>query len=89
MLIYPQALSLFVRLMPHLFSPLVLMALKLIKKTKKKKKTFGKIIAGGPVVAYGVGREIMEMVALAGPIYHAGSLSGNPLAIPVGIHTLK
>ncbi|KAK9988855.1 hypothetical protein SO802_029094 [Lithocarpus litseifolius] len=51
--------------------------------------TFGKIIAGGPVGAYGVRREIMEMVAPTGPIYQAGFLSGNPLAMTTGTHTLK
>ena len=70
------------------------MSLKFIKKKKeeeekKKRTTFGKIIAGGPVGAYGVRREILEIVALAGPIYQAESLSGNPLAMTVGIHTLK
>ncbi|KAL4559812.1 hypothetical protein LXL04_031958 [Taraxacum kok-saghyz] len=52
--------------------------------------TLGKIIGGGlPVGAYGGGREIMEMVAPAGPMYQAGTLSGNPLAMTAGIHTLK
>ncbi|CAI9755285.1 unnamed protein product [Fraxinus pennsylvanica] len=52
--------------------------------------TLGKIIGGGlPVGAYGGKREIMEMVAPAGPMYQAGTLSGNPLAMTAGIHTLK
>ncbi|PKA55260.1 Glutamate-1-semialdehyde 2,1-aminomutase, chloroplastic [Apostasia shenzhenica] len=52
--------------------------------------TLGKIIGGGlPVGAYGGKREIMEMVAPAGPVYQAGTLSGNPLAMTAGIHTLK
>ncbi|KAK1399522.1 Glutamate-1-semialdehyde 2,1-aminomutase [Heracleum sosnowskyi] len=52
--------------------------------------TLGKIIGGGlPVGAYGGRREIMEMVAPAGPMYQAGTLSGNPLAMTAGIHTLK
>ncbi|CAA0824228.1 Glutamate-1-semialdehyde 2-1-aminomutase 2-chloroplastic [Striga hermonthica] len=52
--------------------------------------TLGKIIGGGlPVGAYGGRREIMEMVAPAGPVYQAGTLSGNPLAMTAGIHTLK
>ncbi|KAJ3671949.1 hypothetical protein LUZ60_008028 [Juncus effusus] len=52
--------------------------------------TMGKIIGGGlPVGAYGGRREIMEMVAPAGPMYQAGTLSGNPLAMTAGIHTLK
>lgn len=52
--------------------------------------TLGKIIGGGlPVGAYGGRKEIMEMVAPAGPMYQAGTLSGNPLAMTAGIHTLK
>jgi len=51
---------------------------------------FGKIIGGGlPVGAYGGKREIMELVAPAGPVYQAGTLSGNPLAMAAGIATLK
>jgi glutamate-1-semialdehyde 2,1-aminomutase len=51
---------------------------------------FGKIIGGGlPVGAYGGRRDIMEMVAPAGPVYQAGTLSGNPLAMTVGYETLK
>ncbi|GCE02861.1 glutamate-1-semialdehyde 2,1-aminomutase [Dictyobacter aurantiacus] len=51
---------------------------------------FGKIIGGGlPVGAYGGRREIMEMVAPAGPMYQAGTLSGNPLAMAAGIATLS
>ncbi len=50
----------------------------------------GKVIGGGlPVGAYGGRREIMEMVAPAGPMYQAGTLSGNPLAMTAGIETLK
>ena len=49
----------------------------------------GKIIGGGlPVGAYGGRREIMEMVAPLGPVYQAGTLSGNPLAMAAGIVTL-
>ena len=52
--------------------------------------TFGKIIGGGlPVGAYGGRREIMEMIAPSGPVYQAGTLSGNPLAMTAGIETLK
>jgi glutamate-1-semialdehyde 2,1-aminomutase len=52
--------------------------------------TFGKVIGGGlPVGAYAGKREIMEMVAPAGPMYQAGTLSGNPLAMRAGIETLK
>ena len=51
---------------------------------------FGKIIGGGlPVGAYGGGREIMEQVAPQGPVYQAGTLSGNPLAVAAGLATLK
>ncbi|MEX2415677.1 MAG: glutamate-1-semialdehyde 2,1-aminomutase [Paenibacillaceae bacterium] len=50
----------------------------------------GKIIGGGlPVGAYGGRRDIMEMVAPAGPIYQAGTLSGNPLAMAAGYTTLS
>ncbi len=52
--------------------------------------TLGKIIGGGlPVGAYGGRREIMEMVAPSGPVYQAGTLSGNPLAMAAGLATLK
>jgi glutamate-1-semialdehyde 2,1-aminomutase len=52
--------------------------------------TLGKIIGGGmPVGAYGGRREIMEMVAPSGPMYQAGTLSGNPLAVAAGYETLK
>ena len=52
--------------------------------------TLGKVIGGGlPVGAYGGRREIMEMIAPAGPVYQAGTLSGNPLAMTAGIETLK
>jgi glutamate-1-semialdehyde 2,1-aminomutase len=51
--------------------------------------TLGKIIGGGlPVGAYGGKREIMEMVAPVGPMYQAGTLSGNPLAMSAGIAAL-
>jgi glutamate-1-semialdehyde 2,1-aminomutase len=50
----------------------------------------GKIVGGGlPVGAYGGRREIMELVAPAGPVYQAGTLSGNPLAMAAGIATLN
>ena len=52
--------------------------------------TLGKIIGGGlPVGAYGASREIMNQVAPAGPIYQAGTLSGNPLAMTAGLATLR
>jgi len=50
----------------------------------------GKIIGGGlPVGAYGGSREIMEMLAPLGPVYQAGTLSGNPLAMAAGLATLR
>ncbi len=50
----------------------------------------GKVIGGGlPVGAYGGRRDIMEYIAPAGPVYQAGTLSGNPLAMTAGITTLK
>src|SRR4051812_1203834 len=52
--------------------------------------TFGKIIGGGlPVGAYGGPDDIMNLVAPLGPMYQAGTLSGNPLAMAAGIATLK
>lgn len=52
--------------------------------------TLGKVIGGGlPVGAYGGKAEIMSMVAPAGPMYQAGTLSGNPLAMTAGIKTLE
>lgn len=52
--------------------------------------TFGKIIGGGlPVGAYGGKQEIMDMLAPKGPVYQAGTLSGNPLAMSAGLTTLK
>jgi glutamate-1-semialdehyde 2,1-aminomutase len=52
--------------------------------------TLGKVIGGGlPVGAYGGPREIMEMIAPAGPVYQAGTLSGNPLAMTAGLATLE
>src|SRR5439155_339548 len=52
--------------------------------------TMGKVIGGGlPVGAYGGRGDIMNRVAPAGPIYQAGTLSGNPLAVSAGLATLK
>jgi glutamate-1-semialdehyde 2,1-aminomutase len=52
--------------------------------------TLGKVIGGGlPVGAYGGRKEIMELIAPAGPVYQAGTLSGNPLAMTAGIATLQ
>ena len=50
----------------------------------------GKVIGGGlPVGAYGGRRDIMSVVSPGGPVYQAGTLSGNPLAMTAGIETLK
>ena len=52
--------------------------------------TLGKVIGGGmPVGAFGGKQEIMEQIAPAGPIYQAGTLSGNPIAMSAGIKTLQ
>ncbi len=52
--------------------------------------TLGKIIGGGlPVGAYGGKKEIMKMIAPSGPVYQAGTLSGNPLAMAAGLATLR
>ncbi|MFR2711916.1 glutamate-1-semialdehyde 2,1-aminomutase [Frisingicoccus sp.] len=52
--------------------------------------TMGKIIGGGmPLAAYGGRKEIMEMVAPSGPVYQAGTLSGNPAAVAAGVKTLE
>jgi glutamate-1-semialdehyde 2,1-aminomutase len=52
--------------------------------------TLGKVIGGGlPVGAYGGRRELMEMIAPAGKVYQAGTLSGNPLAVAAGLATLR
>lgn len=52
--------------------------------------TFGKIIGGGlPVGAFGGKKEIMEMIAPSGPVYQAGTLSGNPLALSAGLAALN
>jgi glutamate-1-semialdehyde 2,1-aminomutase len=52
--------------------------------------TFGKVIGGGlPAAAYGGRAELMQQVAPTGPVYQAGTLSGNPLAMRAGIETLK
>jgi glutamate-1-semialdehyde 2,1-aminomutase len=52
--------------------------------------TLGKVIGGGlPVGAYGGKAELMELVAPSGPVYQAGTLSGNPLAVAAGMKTLE
>ncbi len=59
-------------------------------KVKPDITTLGKVIGGGlPVGGYGGRREIMNMIAPAGTVYQAGTLSGNPLAMAAGIATLK
>jgi glutamate-1-semialdehyde 2,1-aminomutase len=52
--------------------------------------TFGKVIGGGlPVGAFGGRRDVMERIAPAGPVYQAGTLSGNPMAMAAGFATLE
>src|SRR5207247_10918654 len=52
--------------------------------------TLGKIIGGGfPLAAYGGRREIMQKIAPEGPVYQAGTLSGNPVAVTAGLTTLE
>ena len=52
--------------------------------------TFGKVIGGGlPIGAYGGKEEYMAQIAPSGPVYQAGTLSGNPVAVTAGIETLK
>ena len=59
-------------------------------KIKPDLTCLGKVIGGGlPVGAFGGKREIMQKIAPIGPIYQAGTLSGNPLAMTAGIETLK
>lgn len=61
-----------------------------VYKVKPDLTCLGKVIGGGlPVAAYGGRRDIMEQVSPAGPMYQAGTLSGNPLAMAAGIATLK
>ena len=52
--------------------------------------TFGKVMGGGlPAAAFGGRAEIMDQLAPAGPVYQAGTLSGNPLACAAGLATLR
>jgi glutamate-1-semialdehyde 2,1-aminomutase len=52
--------------------------------------TFGKVMGGGlPAAAFGGRREVMERLAPAGPVYQAGTLSGNPLACAAGLASLR
>jgi glutamate-1-semialdehyde 2,1-aminomutase len=58
--------------------------------TKPDLTTLGKIIGGGlPIGAFGGRREIMELVAPQGPVYQAGTFSGNPLSLTAGIATIR
>jgi glutamate-1-semialdehyde 2,1-aminomutase len=59
-------------------------------KIKPDLTTLGKIVGGGlPLAAYGGRREIMEQIAPLGPVYQAGTLSGNPVAVAAGLATLR
>ena len=61
-----------------------------IFKVKPDLTCLGKIIGGGlPIGAYGGRKDIMQLIAPAGPVYQAGTLSGNPVAVSAGIETLK
>ena len=52
--------------------------------------TLGKVVGGGlPIGAYGGRRDLMEMVAPSGPVYQAGTLSGNPISVAAGLATLR
>ena len=59
-------------------------------KVKPDLTTLGKVIGGGlPVGAFGGKKEIMDYIAPVGPVYQAGTLSGNPLAMSAGLKTLE
>jgi glutamate-1-semialdehyde 2,1-aminomutase len=59
-------------------------------KVKPDLTCLGKILGGGlPLAAFGGRREIMDLLAPQGPVYQAGTLSGNPLAVAAGLQTLK
>lgn len=61
-----------------------------LKRIKPDLTTLGKVIGGGmPIGAYGGKAEIMNKVAPSGPVYQAGTLSGNPVAVTCGIKTLE
>ena len=52
--------------------------------------TYGKVVGGGmPLAALGGSREVMEQLAPTGPVYQAGTLSGNPLSVAAGLKTLE
>ena len=59
-------------------------------KVKPDLTCLGKILGGGlPLAAFGGRREIMDLLAPEGPVYQAGTLSGNPLAVAAGLTTLE
>jgi glutamate-1-semialdehyde 2,1-aminomutase len=59
-------------------------------KVKPDLTCLGKVLGGGlPLAAFGGRREIMDLLAPQGPVYQAGTLSGNPLAVAAGLHTLR
>ena len=59
-------------------------------KVKPDLTCLGKVVGGGlPAAAYGGRRDLMEQIAPAGPVYQAGTLSGNPLAVAAGLETLR
>ena len=61
-----------------------------LKKVKPDLSTLGKVIGGGmPIGAYGGRADIMAKIAPSGPVYQAGTLSGNPVAVTCGIKTLE
>ncbi len=61
-----------------------------LHKVKPDLTTFGKVIGGGlPAAAYGGRKELMQEIAPSGPVYQAGTLSGNPLAVAAGLETLR
>jgi len=61
-----------------------------LKKIKPDMTTLGKVIGGGmPIGAYGGRKDIMALVAPLGPVYQAGTLSGNPVAVAAGLKTLE
>jgi glutamate-1-semialdehyde 2,1-aminomutase len=63
---------------------------KLIPGFKPDMSVFGKVIGGGmPLAAFGGTREVMSQLAPLGPVYQAGTLSGNPVATACGLATLK
>ena len=60
-----------------------------LTKVKPDLTTLGKVVGGGmPIGAYGGRKEIMEQIAPSGPVYQAGTLSGNPVAVTCGLKTL-